>query len=180
MGFEAVELPVSIKIDTSNLEQFSALLSQTAESDIVINTKGVEKTLGSISKQLLDIINQGGNVEKKLNNALEGSVDGLTTGLNAYFKRLTTGVNDTYAKLQEAQKKGNIFDISSLKNQLASELRIMQDFMRTYSDNIGSLADVRIGENLYDERKLTSFIFDLEKESSKENESTKEKLKKEK
>lgn len=168
-----VELTLGVDMMLGNEEEFAEALANLQNSDVILNVGGVEKTLGSISQQLLTILQSETEItqkSKEMSNALGSNANNIKTFFETTIGQITSELKKTYNSAQKALDNGKVVEGYSLLQSAKGQAGTLQAISRKYKESFGELPQIEIGDELYKSDDLDRFIKDLDKASKAQNE----------
>lgn len=155
--------------DEELLEAFEGL----QDSDLLVNLGGANEVLGEICQKVISICKGQDDItekSKKVNNIFGNEAKNMKTFFETTINQLTSVLNDTYNKAQNAKKNKNVVEYYSLLQSSKGQAETLQTLSRKFKEKFGELPQIDIGNGLYKSEDLNNFITDLEKASKAQKE----------
>lgn len=155
--------------DEELLEAFEGL----QDSDLLVNLGGANEVLGEICQKVISICKGQDEIaekSKKVNNIFGNEAKNMKTFFETTINQLTSVLNDTYNKAQNAKKNKNVVEYYSLLQSSKGQAETLQTLSRKFKEKFGELPQIDIGNGLYKSDDLNNFITDLEKASKAQKE----------
>lgn len=156
-----------------NDEELIGVFEVLQDSDLLVNLSGANEVLGEICQKIISICKSQDDItekSKKVNNIFGNEAKNMKTFFETTINQLTSVLNDTYNKAQNAKKNKNVVEYYSLLQSSKGQAETLQTLSRKFKEKFGELPQIDIGNGLYKSDDLNNFITDLEKASKAQKE----------